>query len=259
MTLTHKEEIEQLLIKGDLTKAIEELLRGTKANGQSRLHNDLVLQSSRNNNNEGENRKGIIPADEYRREKARIIYAMQSYLGDYLPVANMSAKRGGNDSTLVQNVPKRTDIFISYSHHPDDKRYFDEIKIQLKSLKTYGLDGKVWDDTQMRAGDEWLAEITKALQATRVGVLLVSQNFLASDFITTKEIPALLDTVKTEGGKIMSVILRQTPIKLHPVLKNYQAANPPEKPLNTLTEPEKDAVYAKLLEDILHFYGITGQ
>ena len=110
----------------------------------------------------------------------------------------------------------------------------------------------------MRTGDDWLAEITKALQATRVGVLLVSQNFLASDFITTKEIPALLDNVKTEGGKIMSVILRQTPIKLHPVLKNYQAANPPEKPLNTLTEPEKDAVYAKLLEDILHFYGITG-
>ena len=257
--MTHKEEIEQLLIKGDLTQAIEELLRGTKANGQTRLHNDLILQSARNNNNEGDNRIGIISTDDYKREKARITYAVQSYLGDYLPVANMPVISGGNDLKPGPNVPKRTDIFISYSHHPDDKRYFDEIKIQLKSLKTYGLDAKVWDDTQMRTGDDWLAEITKALQATRVGVLLVSQNFLASEFITTKEIPALLDNVKTECGKIMSVILRQTPFKLHPVLKNYQAANPPEKPLNTLSEPEKDDVYAKLLEDILHFYGITGQ
>ena len=253
--MTHKEEIEQLLIKGDLSKAIEELLIGTKANGQTRLHNDLILQSARNNNNEGENRKGIIPADEYRREKARINYAVQSYLGDYLPVANMQVNRGIKDSMLVKNVPKRTDIFISYSHHPEDQRYFDEIKRQLKSLKSFGLDVKVWDDTQIRIGDDWLSEITKALQATRVGVLLVSQNFLASDFITTKEIPALLDAVKNEGGKIMSVILRKTPFQLHPVLGKYQAANPPERPLNTLSEPEKDEVYSKLLEDILHFYG----
>ena len=171
--MTHKEEIAQLLIKGDLSKAIEELLIGTKANGQNRLHNDLILQSARNNNNEGENRKGIIPADEYRREKARINYAVQSYLGDYLPVANMQVNRGIKDSMLVKNVPKRTDIFISYSHHPEDQPYFDEIKRQLKSLKSFGLDVKVWDDTQIRIGDDWLSEITKALQATRVGVLLV--------------------------------------------------------------------------------------
>jgi Effector-associated domain 11/TIR domain len=255
--MNHKGEIEHLLIKGDLTKAIDELLIGTNANGQTRLHNDLILQSARNSSNEEENRKGILPADDYRREKARITYAVQSYLGDYLPLANLHINNGVNEQLPIQNVSKRTDIFISYSHHAEDQPYFDEINRQLKSLKAYGLDVKVWDDTQMRTGDEWLAEITKALKATRVGVLLVSQNFLASDFITTKEIPALLDTVKNEGGKIMSVILRQTPIKLHPVLKNYQAANPPEKPLNILTEPEKDAVYAKLLEDILHFYGIT--
>ncbi len=253
--MTHKEEIEQLLIKGDLTKAIEELLRGTKANGQIRLHNDLILQSARNNSNEADSGRGILSSDDYKREKARINYAVQSYLGEYLPLADMHVNSVGNNTIPVQDVPKRKDIFISYSHHPEDQPYFDEIKRQLKSLKAYGLDVIVWDDTQIRIGDDWLSEITKALQATRVGVLLVSQNFLASDFITTKEIPALLDAVKNEGGKIMSVILRKTPFQLHPVLGKYQAANPPEKPLNTLTEPEKDEVYSKLLEDILHFYG----
>jgi hypothetical protein len=123
-------------------------------------------------------------------------------------------------------------------------------------LKGYGLDVKVWDDTMIKTGDQWMEDITNALRETRVGVLLVSQNFLGSDFILHEEIPALLEAVKNEGGKIMPVILCQTPIDLHPVLKHYQAANPPEKPLNTLTEPERDAVYAKLLEDILAFYGI---
>ena len=118
------------------------------------------------------------------------------------------------------------------------------------------MDVKVWDDTLLRTGDEWLSEITKALQSTKVGVLLVSHNFLSSKFIRHQEIPALLEAVEKDGGKIMPIILRQTPIKFHPVLKHYQAANPPEKPLNTLTEPERDAVYAKLLEDILAFYGI---
>ena len=70
--MNHKEEIEELLAKGDPTKAIEDLLRGTKANGQSRLHNDLILKSERNHNSEEEYRKGMASTDDYKREKARI-------------------------------------------------------------------------------------------------------------------------------------------------------------------------------------------
>jgi hypothetical protein len=151
---------------------------------------------------------------------------------------------------------KRKDIFISYSHHEEEKPYFDEIKRQLATLKAYGLtDVHIWDDTQIRAGDDWLVEIKKGLAKAKVGVLLVSPNFLASKFIGEKEVPALLEAVQNDNGKIMSVIVRKTLFEKHPILGKYQSVNPPSKPLNTLSEPEKDEVYAKLLEDILHLYG----
>ena len=242
---THKDEIEQLLSKGDLSKAIEELEKGTKGSGQKDLHVQLLLLSAQNIKNEEDKNKGSIGVDDYKRNLERINYDVQTLLNDYLPA----------QKPMVQ-PNRRKDIFISYSHHPEDQPYFDQIKRQLASLEAYGLDVKIWDDTLMETGDKWLDEITNALKSTRIGVLLVSQNFLGSKFIRDKEIPALLEAVEKEGGKIMPVILRQTPIILHPVLKQYQAANPPEKPLNTLTEPERDAVYAKLLEDILGFYGI---
>ncbi len=157
------------------------------------------------------------------------------------------------NETLKQPAD-RTDIFISYSHHAEDKPYFDEVKTQLATLKGYGLQAHVWDDTQIRSGDDWLAEIKNALAKTKIGVLLVSQNFLASKFINEKEIPALLESVTDGGGKIMSLVLRKTLIDRHPILGKYQTANPPNKPLNTLTEAEKDHYYAKHLEDIMHAF-----
>jgi hypothetical protein len=150
---------------------------------------------------------------------------------------------------------KRRDIFISYSHHAEEKPYFDEVKRQLQTLKAYGLiDVHIWEDTQIRSGDDWLKEIKTALSKTKIGVLLVSPNFLASKFIGEKEIPALLETIQKENGKIMSLIVRRTLFEKHPILSKYQSVNQPNKPLNTLLESEKDEVYVKLLEDILHFY-----
>jgi len=145
-------------------------------------------------------------------------------------------------------------IFVSYSHHPEDKQYFDEIKRQLGTLTSLGLNVNIWDDTQIRTGDDWFSEIKKALNTTKVGILLISQNFLSSTFINNKEITALLDVVENKGGKIMPILLRKTLFHKHPVLGKYQSVNSPEKPLNSLSESEKDTIYTKLLEDILNFY-----
>jgi hypothetical protein len=182
MTMTHKEEIEQLLMNGDLSKAIEELLRGTTTNGQTRLYNDLILQSARNNNNEGENRKGIVPADEYRREKARITYAFQSYLGDYLPLANMHVNNNIANPISVQSKPVQAGIpankiFISYSSNDRDLRQLFEQRLKVYLASAKNKFDTEWSDIQIPVGSDWNDEIQTALKQSNIGILLVSAFF----------------------------------------------------------------------------------
>ena len=59
----------------------------------------------------------------------------------------------------------------------------DKLKQFLRPLEEQDLI-RVWDDTEIRPGADWLADIRKALESARVAVFLVTQNLLDSPFIT---------------------------------------------------------------------------
>jgi internalin A len=111
----------------------------------------------------------------------------------------------------------RDQVFISYSHK--DKKWCDDLDT---NLKPYLRGGSIvsWSDRQIAPGSEWLKEIQSALANTKVAVLLVSPDFIASDFVHEHELGPLLKEAEQGGAKVLWVPVRDSAYKQTP-LKKY--------------------------------------
>lgn len=113
---------------------------------------------------------------------------------------------------------------------------------------------ELWDDTRLLPGADWKNEIAEAMATTRVAVLLISADFLASRFIANDELPPLLARAETEGAVIMPVIVGPSRFDRTPSLSRFQAVNPPSSPLGQMGRPAAEAVLNRLahaIEDAL--------
>jgi len=102
---------------------------------------------------------------------------------------------------------------------------------------------RVWSDQSIRPGDEWRRSIEETLDAATVAILLVSPHFLASDFISSDELPPLLDARRTRGLRIYWFLVSACAYRITPIA-NYQAAHDIAKPLASLGQAEIDSVLA---------------
>jgi hypothetical protein len=145
------------------------------------------------------------------------------------------------------NVVRRTKVFISYSHQ--DISWLERLQVHLKPLeRDFSLD--IWDDRKIQAGSKWLEEIERAIQSAKIALLIVSADFLASDFIAEDELPPLLDAADKDGAVIMPLIVSPSRFKSIKSLSQFQAINDPSKPLINLTRGEQEEVLVKVSENI---------
>ena len=142
---------------------------------------------------------------------------------------------------------QRTRIFISYSHR--DAEWLERLQVHLKPLEREGLIER-WDDTRLQPGMVWREEIRQALTTARVAVLLISADFLASDFIATDELLPLLAAAEAEGLVILPLIVGPSQFEHLPSLSRFQAVNPPSKPLIGLPKVEQENVLLALANRI---------
>jgi len=96
-------------------------------------------------------------------------------------------------------------VLISYSHKDEAEK--DALLDHLGVLRQHGLINP-WSDDRIQGGSDWEQEIRKALAQARVAILLISVNFLTSDFILNKEVPRLLERRESEGVTVIPVIAK---------------------------------------------------
>lgn len=136
-------------------------------------------------------------------------------------------------------------VFISYSHK--DKKWFEALKTHLFPIVNNDESLlQVWDDKRINVGDNWDEEIKKAINQTKIAVLLVSPNFLASRYIKDNELPPLLNADKADEATIFWIPIRSSSYKFTEIQK-YQPAHDPQTPLADLTVAKRDRAWVEIV------------
>ena len=141
----------------------------------------------------------------------------------------------------------RRSIFISYSHA--DEYWLERLKIHLRPLEREG-EIEYWDDTKIRPGALWRDEIRTAIEKSRVAVLLISADFLASEFISANELPPLLEAAAAEGAVILPVLVSPCRFMKTPSLSRFQSVNAPSEPLIGISRAQSEATLVKVIDAV---------
>ena len=109
---------------------------------------------------------------------------------------------------------------FSYSH-VDKEEWLPRFQAKFKPLERLA-QITLWDDSQIRVGDDWYEEIDKALKCCKVAILLISDGFLSSPFITEKEFPELLTRHQQGGMRLYPVLIKSCLWERDPELARLQ-------------------------------------
>jgi hypothetical protein len=97
------------------------------------------------------------------------------------------------------------EVFYSYSHKDEALR--NELLTHLSTLRRRGIITD-WHDRNITAGTEWESQIDKHLKSAKIILLLISADFMASDYCYSKELQTALRRHKKGLARVIPVILR---------------------------------------------------
>jgi hypothetical protein len=96
-------------------------------------------------------------------------------------------------------------VFFSYSHADEALR--DQLEKQLSLLKRQGII-EVWHDRRIGAGQDFGKEIDSHIETDDIILLLVSSDFLNSDYCYNKEMARAMERHEAGEATVIPVILR---------------------------------------------------
>lgn len=105
----------------------------------------------------------------------------------------------------TETLEKPIRLFYSYSHK--DEALLLELKTHLAPLRRSGIISE-WHDRNIDLGEEWKKAIDRHLASADVILLLVSPDFINSDYCWSVEVRTALERHKRGSARVIPVILR---------------------------------------------------
>ena len=121
---------------------------------------------------------------------------------------------------------EETKIFISYAHKDD--AYFRVFKegIESHSKSSKKLKWKIWCDKKIPTGSLWHNAIKEEIKTCHAAILLVSANFLSSNYIENEEFLHFLERTEKEGFIFLPILLSDCDFTQWEKLSERQFFNP---------------------------------
>src|SRR5918994_1535178 len=109
---------------------------------------------------------------------------------------------------MTRTTRKPLKVFCSYAHR--DEHYLESLKTWLVGLERDGLIEQ-WHDGMISAGGEWEEAIAEHLKDSQLVLLLVTPDFMASQYIYEKEMDRAIERHKRGEARVIPIIVRPAP------------------------------------------------
>jgi internalin A len=161
---------------------------------------------------------------------------------DLLRGVDLEGTRG--KETKMEERKQTARLFYSYSHK--DESFKNELETHLKLLQRQGLI-ESWSDRNINAGEDWKQKIDENLERADIILLLISADFIASDYCYEKEMKRALERYEKKEARVIPVVIRDVNWRIAPFAKLQ--ALPKDAQAITLW-PDKDSAWRNVSEGI---------
>jgi predicted ATPase/tetratricopeptide (TPR) repeat protein len=146
----------------------------------------------------------------------------------------------------METMEKRK-IFISYCRK--DEEWKKKILPHLGVLY-HRYDIQIWHDRTIKTGDDWHERIGNAVHDALAAILLISADYLNSEYVRTQELPLLLKARSEEGLRIIPVVIGQCAWRSVGWLSKLQVCTYEDRPLSECNAKEIDTFFSQLAADL---------
>lgn len=190
-------DVKELIAKGEIENALLKV-KETLKDKSTRFYNEIILLLSRYKELTHKERLGIISQDNSGLIRNQINYNL-------ILIIDELDQEEVND-LITETVKEKSPVKIFFSYSKKDNEMREELSKHMAVLRKNKLIS-TWHDLEIAPGEKWEDEIIENLNESDIILLLISSDFLSSDYCD-KETKWALNLRKEKGTTIIPIILR---------------------------------------------------